>query len=139
MTTMTPPVEQFATRHHHPATTAALVVVSWMIAAALVLAVHVEIEPRSARASAVATIAVLIATAYAYSRFVARQAGVSHALGVGTAWLSLSIATEIAVTSSAGHAWFTLLGSPDRPLLRNVLLFAWVFAPALFARREPSL
>lgn len=139
MTTTTPHFGRFATRHHHPATTAALVVFFWIIAAVLVIAVHVGIEPRSARAGAVATIAVLILAAYAYSRFVAREAGISHALAVGTAWLTLSIVTEIAVTTRAGHAWFTLLGSPDRPLLRNVLLFVWVFAPALFARREPTL
>jgi hypothetical protein len=67
---------------------------------------------------------------------VAREAGITHALGVGIAWLVLSIATEIALTTRVGHGWFTLLGSPDRPLLRNVLLFVWIFAPALFARRE---
>ena len=138
MTTMTQPLAPFAHRRHHPATTAVLVVLFWMVAAALVIATHLEIEPRSARVGAVATIAALFATAYAYSRFVAREAGVTHALGVGTAWLMLSIATEVALTTQIGHGWFTLLGSPDRPLLRNVLLFVWIFAPALFARREAS-
>jgi hypothetical protein len=138
MTTVMPHVERFATRHHHPATTVGLVVAFWIMAAALVAAVHVGIEPRSVRAASVATIAALLAAAWAYSRFVAREAGISHALGVGTTWLMLSITVEVAVTMRAGHAWFTLLGSPDRPLLRNVLLFVWVFAPVVFARREPT-
>jgi hypothetical protein len=136
MTTMTQPIGRFAQRHHHPVTTATLVLLFWIVAAGLVAAAHGTIEPRSPQAGAVATIAALIATAYAYSRFVAREAGISHALGVGIAWLVLSIATELAWTTQAGHGWFTLLGSPDRPLLRNVLLFVWIFAPAIFARRE---
>ena len=113
---------------HHPVTVGALVLFFWIIAAALVALAQV--------AGAAAAIAALIATAYAYSRFVAREAGVTHALGVGIAWLALSIATELTLTRYAGHGWFTLIGSPSRPLLRNVMLFVWIFAPALFARRE---
>jgi hypothetical protein len=136
MATMTQSIPRFAFRRHHPLTTAALVLLFWTVAAGLVAAVHLSIEPQSVKASAVATIVALLAAAYAYSRFVAREAGISHALGVGIAWLSLSIATEIALTSYVGHGWFTLLGSPEQPLLRNIYLFAWIFAPALFARRE---
>lgn len=134
-TTMTRAIERFPCRTHHPATTAALVLFFWMVAASLVAAAHVAVEPRSATAGAVATIAAVTVTAYAYSQFAARQAGVTHALGVGIAWLVLSIATEIALATYAGHGWFTLLGSPGRPLLRNVLLFVWIFAPSCFARR----
>jgi hypothetical protein len=115
-------------------TTAVLVTFFWMIAAGLVLAVHAAIEPLSSKAGAAAEIAALILTAYAYSRCAAREAGITHALGVGIAWLVLSIATEIVLATHVGHGWFTLLGSPDRPLLRSVLLFVWIFAPALFAR-----
>lgn len=136
MTTMTQPLNRFADRRHHPATTAALVVLFWMFASALVIATHLGIEPRSAKAATVATIASLVVTAYAYSQSVARQAGITHALGVGIAWLTLSIVTEIALATQTGHGWFTLLGAPDRPLLRNILLFVWIFAPALFARRD---
>lgn len=116
--------------------TAVYVVLFWILAAGLVLAAHVEIGPRSAAAGAVATIAVLVANAYAYTRFAAREAGVTHALGVGIAWLVLSMSAEIGMTRYLGHAWFSLLGSPDRPLLRNVFLFVWIFAPALFAVKE---
>lgn len=136
MATMTHTGARFPHRHHHPVTTAMLVVIFWIFAAILVIAAHVAFEPRSPKASAVATIAALLLAAYAYTRLVAREAGVTHALGVGIAWLVLSIAAEIALTTQAGHGWFTLLGSPDRPLLRNVLLFVWIFSPALFAGRE---
>lgn len=136
MTTMTHPAAPFAHRHHRPVTMATLVVLFWLGAALLVAGVHVAIDARSPNAGAVATIAVLIATAWLYTKLCASEAGVSHALGVGIAWLVLSIATEIALTTYAGHGWFTLLGPPHRPLLRNVLLFVWIFSPALFARRE---
>lgn len=136
MAAMTQPAEQFSYRHHHPLTTATLVVLFWVVAAILVIGVHVVIEPRSPRVAAVGTIAVLIATAWLYTKLCACEAGMSHALGVGIAWLVLSIAAEVALTTYAGHPWFTLLGSPDRPLLRNILLFVWIFSPALVARRE---
>ena len=126
----------FATRQHHPVTTALFVVIFWSVAAALVTSAHLEIEPRSPGAAAVATIGAMLVTAGGYMWLVARHAGVTHALGVGIAWLTLSIVAEIALTTHLGHAWFTLLGSPNRPLLRNIFLFAWIFAPALFARSD---
>lgn len=132
------PVAPFASRRHHPATMALLVLLFWMVAAVLVLAAHAAIEPLSARAGAIATVALLVLTAFGYTHLVARDAGVSHALGVGIAWLVLAIAAEMASTAAAGHSWFTLLGSPDRPLLRQILLFAWIFSPSLFARREAA-
>ena len=135
MTTMTQPVARMPS-HQHPVTAAMLVVLFWILAAALVVAAHLEIEPRSERAGAIAAIAALLATAYAYTELAAREAGTTHALGVGITWLGLSIATEVALAAYEGHGWFTLLGSPDRPLLRNLLLFVWIFSPVLFARRE---
>lgn len=74
--------------------------------------------------------------AYGYTRFCARHAGISHALGVGIAWLTLGISTELVMATRLGHEWDAVLGSPDLPLLRNVLFFVWIFAPAVFARRE---
>ncbi len=136
MTAMTQPIPQFACRHHHPATTATLVLLFWLVAAVLVVAAHVVIDPLSPGGGTVTAIGALFGTAYAYSRFVARQAGVTHALGVGIAWLVLSIVAEIALSTRLGHGWFALLGSPDRPLLRNVFLFAWIFSPAFYARHE---
>lgn len=126
----------FADRHHRPATTAILVTLFWLIAAAAVSAAHATIDRRSVTASAAMTIAALLVTAFAYAHFCARECGVTHALGVGIAWLALSIAVEVAIAHRVHHGWFSLLGSPAQPLLRNVYLFAWIFAPALFARRE---
>jgi hypothetical protein len=135
MTLMAHGAERFAHRHHHPVATALSVTLFWAVAAVLVATAHSMVDPISPKAGAALSIAGLIGTAWAYSLLVAREAGIDHALGVGIAWLVLSIATEVALTASIGTGWFALLGSPDRPLFRNVLLFVWIFAPALFARR----
>ena len=138
MTIVTPPAQPFASRRHHPVVTALMVVLFWTIAAALVMGSRAFIEPQSPRGGAVAEVGSLLLTAYAYSRFAARDTGLSHALGVGTVWLMLSILTEVVLTTEEHHGWFTLLGSPDRALFRNVMLFVWIFAPALFVRRETA-
>lgn len=121
---------------HHPLTTSALVVLFWIGAATLVAACHTKLDAHSLAACTVATIASIVVAAYAYTRLCARCAGVDHALAVGIAWLVLAIAAEVAISSRVGHAWYSLLGTPAHPLLRNVLLFVWVFAPALFARAQ---
>ncbi|MCU1227250.1 MAG: hypothetical protein JWO97_134 [Acidobacteria bacterium] len=123
---------------HHPLTIAAFATLFWTAAAALVVAAHVDVDPFSPMAGAAATIGAIIVTAYCYTRLVAQNAGATHALSVGIAWLALSIVAEITMSTRLGHSWFSLIGSPDRPLLRNVFLFAWIFAPTLFARREES-
>lgn len=117
---------------------ACCVTLFWTIGAALVIAVHVAIEPWSAKAAAATTIGALIATAYGYSRLAAADASVTHALGVGIVWLVLSIATELVLAARLRHGWFSLLGPPDHPLFRNVMLFVWIFAPAIFARQEAA-
>ena len=113
-----------------------LVVLFWLAAAVLVAAAHIALDPQSVAAGSIVTIAVVLGAAFCYTRFCARHAGSSHALGVGIAWLGLTIAAEIAMTRRVGHGWFALLGSPERPLLRNIVLFLWVFGPVLFAHRE---
>lgn len=135
----TEPLVPFSTRPHHLVTTAALGTLFWAVAAMLVLATHRVIEPWSARGGALAAVAALVLAAFAYTRLVAREAGVAHALAVGIGWLVLSIVAEMALTASSAHPWFTLLGSPQRPLLRLVFMFAWVFSPSLFARRDPAV
>ena len=107
-------------------TTAALVLVFWLVAAIVVAAAHEE----------PVTIATLLVTAFAYTRLAARESGITHALGAGVAWLVLSIAAEMTATAVLGHPWCALLGTPAHPLLRNINLFVWIFAPALFARGE---
>jgi len=115
-----------------------LIVVFWIAAAILVGSIHTWIEPWSARVGAVAVILALLAVGFAYTRLVARRAGGTHALGVGIVWLALSIVVEIAVSFQLGHAWFTLLGSPEHPMLRQIVLFAWIFSPVLFASRQTA-
>jgi len=136
MTTMAHPATTFADVRHHPLTTAILVSLFWVAAAVLVATCHTELDALSPSGGAVATIAAVIGVAYAYTRLCARQAGTSHALGVGIAWLVLAIITEITISSRTGQGWYALTGTPDRPLLRNAFLFVWIFSPALFAHRE---
>jgi hypothetical protein len=136
MTAMTHPAVSFSEARHHPLTRAILIVLFWAAGAIVVATVHIELDPLSATGGAVATIAAIVVAAFCYTRFCARQAGISHALGVGIVWLVLAIVTEMTLTSRLGHEWYDLIGSPDHPLLRNVFLFLWIFAPALFARGE---
>jgi hypothetical protein len=136
MVSTTHPAAAFPYRHHHPAATALLIALFWAVGAVLLVVIHATLEPWARHSSAAASIAVIVLIAFAYTRLTAREAGVTHALTVGITWLTLSIVSELVLTTAVGHPWFTLLGSPDWPLLRNVLLFGWIFAPALFARRE---
>lgn len=138
MTTMIQPAASSVETRHHPIATALLVVLSWAASAIVVASAHIELDPVSPWGGAVATIAAIVIGAYGYTRFCARQADITYALGVGIAWLVLSIVTEITVTTRLGHGWYALIGTPDRPLLRNVFLFVWIFAPVLFARREDN-
>jgi len=132
----TEPIALFASRRHHLATTAVLVTAFWVAGSILVIGAERAIEPWSRRGGAAAAVAAIVLTAFAYTRRVASEAGVSHALGVGIAWLALSVFAQVAFDALAVDPWLTLLGSPDRPLLRHALLFAWIFAPAVFARRD---
>jgi hypothetical protein len=135
MTTMTHPAVSFADSRHHPLTTAVLVGLFWLAAAALVGTAHTKIDPLSVSGGSAASIAAVFISAYCYTRLCARHAGITHALSVGIAWLVLAIATEMAMTTHLGRGWYDLIGTPDRPLLRNVFMFGWVFAPAFFAHR----
>ena len=136
MTTMIRPVESLAESQHRVITTAAFVVLFWGIAAVVVAAAHPTIDRISPWDGAAVEIGVLIGVAFCYMRFAAHEATVDHALLVGILWLLLTILAELSIASYVHHPWFALLGSPERPELRNVFLFVWIFAPALFARRE---
>jgi hypothetical protein len=136
MTTLTHENVSFADTRHHVLTTAALVSLFWIAAATVVATAHLKIDSLSVAGGSVTAIAAVFVSAWCYTRLCARQAGITHALGVGIAWLVLAMMTEIAVTTRLGHGWYDLIGTPDRPLLRNVLLFVWVFAPVCFAHRE---
>lgn len=113
----------------------AKVLAVWAIAALVVISVDLCIHGRSAMACDVAKLTAILIVSFVYMRFVAREATVDHALVAGATWLTLSIVAELATTTRSGHGWFILLGSPDSAM-RNVLMFAWIFAPSLFARHR---
>jgi hypothetical protein len=136
MTTMTRSVEPIAGNRRRAVTTAAFVALFWAIAAVLVAGAHLQFDRVSPLGSAAVEIVVLIGVAFGYMRFVARDATVDHALLVGIVWLLLTIVAELSIQGYTHHGWFALLGTPARPMLRNVFLFVWIFAPSLFARRE---
>lgn len=126
-----------ATREHPPiALRMTQILLFWLIAAGLVYTGHVVIAPRSRYLGEAVALVSVVAVAWAYSRATAGDFGVSHALMAGIVWVSLAVAAEIAIGMHLGEGWYALLGQPDRPLLRNVMLFVWVFAPAFFARGE---
>ena len=118
--------------------TASVVVFCWIWAATAAGLAHAFLDSRSVTGGAAATILSIIGVAWAYTRLYARSTTLSHALGVGIAWLVLTTIAEIAISSSIHHGWYLLIGSPSHPLLRNLFLFVWVFAPALFANRKVS-
>jgi hypothetical protein len=111
------------------------VVASWLAAALFVYAGHTaHFRPHRAIGELFAIAGVFL-IAYIYSRLTPHL-GVSHGLAVGIAWLALSLAVEIAVGTQSHRGWFALIGAPDRPVMRNVMLFVWAFAPAVFARGD---
>ena len=138
MTTIIRSTARIEEARHHPVTTALLVVVSWVVASTLVAAAHMRVEELSAPGGAMAVIASIVAVSYLYMRLCAPQATMSHALGVGIAWLLMAIGTEIAFATRLNHPWYEILGSPAHPLLRTVFLFVWIFSPALFVRTHDT-
>jgi len=116
----------------------AMVVLFWIIAALIVA----WAEGTLGHASPVACVAVktcaIVMVAFMYMRLAAIEVSLDHALLVGVTWLLLAMVAEIVETQHLRHEWFELLGSPDSAL-RNVLMIAWIVAPALFARNGEGL
>lgn len=134
MTTMTRSMTDVSQTKHRSATRVALVAVFWIVAALLVTIAHQKLYGESPVVAVAIEAAAIVATAGAYIRIAAPHSTFDHALFVGTVWVLLGIATEIAMTANSGHQWVALLGSPANGGLRCVLLIAWVIAPALFVR-----
>jgi hypothetical protein len=112
---------------------AVCIVVSWMLAAALALASNYFLEPISPVLDGVVKVGVLVLAGFGYMR-VMRESTLEHALFVGSVWLTMAVVVEVFEASTTGHGWFDLLGSPAHPVIRTVLLIAWVGAPALFVK-----
>jgi hypothetical protein len=124
----------FAQRKHNAATRAALIIIFWSTAAALVTVVHQRVDAASPVASVAGKVGVILLIAAAYVKTTAAQSTLDHALLVGTTWVLFDIAAEITATATTGRQWFALIGSPANGGLRCVLLIAWIIAPALFIR-----
>jgi hypothetical protein len=125
------------TRHYHLPATMPVLLAAWGVAVLLVLAAHQILEPLSAVMCVVAKVFAIVAVAFGYMRFVTRDATLDHALAVSVIWLALAIVAEITLTMQEHHGWYQLVGSPTSAM-RNLLIFAWAFAPALFARGDAA-
>src|ERR1051326_1344510 len=109
----------------------------WIVGALLGIGVHACVHPMSAIGCDIAKLVAILAVSFVYMRFIAREATVDHGLFAGAMWLALSIVAELATSAHDGRGWFVLIGSPDS-VLRNVLMFAWIFTPSLFARHRKA-
>ncbi len=118
------------------AVTAALVLLFWAIAALLVIAAHVVIDPISARGAIAAKVIAIFIAAFAFIRFAAPSTTVDEAMLVGVAWLLLDIAMHIASTKYFHWSWIAWVGVPGASILHDLFLLSWVVAPTLFARRS---
>lgn len=136
MTTITQRATAFTDVRQHAITRGLLMFLFWIAAAVLVATFHIELESRSEAGSTIAGMASVAVVAYAYTRMCAPCAGTDHALSVGITWLLLAIIVEVTMTSRTGHGWYALIGTPAHPLLRNIFLFVWVFAPVALSRRN---
>jgi hypothetical protein len=117
-------------------TTAALSLISWIAAALLVAFIHNTVEPLSPAACAILKAIAIIGVGFVLMRLTRDELTVDTALFIGMLWAALAMVTEVVVSAHWGRSWFVLLGSPDRKVLRDVLLLAWIGAPALFARKR---
>jgi pheromone shutdown protein TraB len=115
----------------------AMVLLFWIAAALLVLAAHRVLDPNSAVAAATVKVVAIVGVAFVYMRVTARELTLDHALSVGVAWLLFNVVAELLTAKVLGHGWFELIGAPSSPWLRNLLMIAWIGAPAVFSRSEP--
>ena len=132
---MTSAAQEIAPRKPRIVVTAAAVVLFWLAAVLLVTAAGSLLAQEAPWMSVAAKTAAIVGAALAYMKFAAPRATLDHALGVGALWLFFGVVVEVVTSARSGHAWYQLLGAPDSAL-RNVLLVAWVIAPALFARHK---
>ncbi|MGZ8852400.1 MAG: hypothetical protein ACXW2X_03320 [Thermoanaerobaculia bacterium] len=136
MSAMIHTFESQLTRKYRALLTPASVLAFWAAAAFLVIVADHTFNEMSVPLCIAMKGAAILATGLVYMRLSARDATVDHALIVGVVWLVLGIVAEVVMAENTRHGWYSLLGSPAHPLWRDVLLFAWVAAPAIFARRR---
>jgi len=108
-------------------------ITGWVVAALLVLAVHIELDSISPLAACVVKMAVIALIGFVYARVAAPTT--QQALFAGVGWIALAIGAEMVMTERLGHGWFAMVGCPDAPAMRYTVMFVWILGPALFARR----
>jgi hypothetical protein len=114
------------------------VALGWTVAALGVYAVewgaHGAFAGLSRAIAALVKIAVIVVAGGIYAR-TARGTPSSVVLASGIAWLIFSIAADV-ITGIGSAGTYQLLGDPSvlSPSLRDATIFAWLAAPALFAR-----
>ena len=108
----------------HTTAALSLVILFWAIAALGVAATQ-QITVK---------MVIILAAASAFA--VLTRVTIETALFTGVAWAMLSIIAEIVAATNLSQPWFALIGTPAHPLLRDLLLVTWIFAPSLFVRRR---
>lgn len=122
----------------HRFTPAVSAAVAWTSAALGVYTVELGARGTFAGVSrpmvALAKIAVVLVVGFIYARS-ARGAPSGFVAATGIAWLAFSIAADVITGIGSVHA-YQLLGDPRAvsEILRDATIFAWLGAPALFAR-----
>ncbi len=110
---------------------------SWALAAGLVAGVGPAVAADSgARAALLFKLTVILAVSGSLATGPLRRRGLEPTLWTGLAWLALTIVAEVATALLVRHGWCELLGNPDVPWMRNVLMLTWLAAPALFTRGD---
>ncbi|HEX9163967.1 MAG TPA: hypothetical protein VF980_19830 [Thermoanaerobaculia bacterium] len=134
---MTSVAQAVASRAPRPRflTRAALAILWWSWAAAFVVMAQQTFGRTSLAAVIVAKAVVILLAGAAYVKF-ARDCSVEHAIVVGAAWIVLSVAAELIVSTQTHHAWYGLLGPESSQVVRDLLLILWVASPAVSARRS---
>ncbi len=121
----------------HPTLTMGGALIFWAIAAAAVAAVHRNLETRSPAFCVAVSAGAIVAIAFLYVPLIAREATLDQTLVVGITWALLAIVAELVEGSTSLPGAYPLFGSPAHDNYRNLLVIAWIIAPALFARRRP--
>ena len=107
----------------------------WVITAGTVAAAHRFIEPRSPVACLALSLLAITTMAFAYMRLAAHDATIEQAIFVGLGWVTLALLAEVIDVSSFTPT-YPLFGSPAHETFRDLMVIAWIAAPALFARRR---
>jgi hypothetical protein len=135
MSSLAMPSESGASENsHHYALRIVYVVLFWMVAAIMVGAADARLTALYPSLSVLVKTGAILLAALAYVKLTAKTATVEQALLVGVCWVLLSITGELISAAIAHHASYQLIGSPVDPIRRYAVMFAWLGAPALYAR-----